>query len=299
MEGSKAPGTVAAAAIRRAPKPHHIDIGTARLAFWVGFPIVLGLFSGSNQIGMIAPALTMAWSFIYWLVLAALMWIGMGIGTAALGFAARRLPYVVTLTAGGLLGIALVRPVHAAYQRLFLPLTADPAQIATLPPLPATLFDWQQLFLGNALLLVFWVGGALFFSAFIGYRPLVAGAAETARSIDIDDAPASAPNAAAPQFAARLEKLRFDALEAIVAEDHYVRCLAAEGEELMLYRFADAITELAPFGWTRIHRSACVRCDRVADFVQIKRNLTLTLHSGRSLAVSGRYQALVLSLLRP
>jgi LytTr DNA-binding domain len=257
-----------------------------RLAFWLGFPVALGLFSGWNQIGMIAPALPAVWSMIYWLLLSLIMWFGLGAGTWLAMRYCGRFGYAAKLLGGTLVGVALTRPVHAAFQELFLPLAQAPETLVTLPMLPVSVDDWTRLYTGNALLMAFWIGGSFFFARFVGYDPFgpdqpLAGAVKVS------------PPTTPPRFAARLTRAPFERLEAIQAEDHYVRCFAERQEELLLYRFADAVLDLDAHGWLRIHRSVCVRRDQIANVTPRGRSMTMTLLSGRQFPVSERYYAIV------
>ena len=258
-----------------------------RLAFWLGFPVALGIFSGWNQIGMIAPALPAAWSMIYWLLLSLIMWLGLGAGTYLGMRFGGQLIYSAKLVAGTLLGVVLTRPVHAAFQDLFLPLARASETLVTLPMLPISLADWARLYTGNALLMAFWIGGSLFFARFVGYRPFGPSQPRV-----MPDGRVQA-STTAPRFAARLARSTFDQLEAIQAEDHYVRCFAERQEELLLYRFADSLLDLEGHDWLRVHRSVCVRRDRIASVTPRGRSMTMTLASGRRFPVSERYYAMV------
>jgi LytTr DNA-binding domain len=262
------------------------------LVFWLGFPAVLGLFSGWNQIGMVAPFLTPAWSMIYWLLLSAVMWSGLGLGTALISRMGRRWSLWLKLSVGAVVGVALTRPVHASFQALFLPLTTNPGVIRALPALPITLTDWRLLFGGNVMLMLFWIGGALFFSRFLGFAPFATISA--ARETVAPPAPAQAP-----LLASRLNRLHFDDVDAIQAEDHYLRLSGSKGEELILYRFADAVAELTPRGWTRVHRSFAVRDAAVKDRFFRGRYVALILSSGQQIPVSERYRAMTERLGAP
>ncbi len=257
----------------------------APLAFWLGFPAVLGLFSGWNQIGIVAPFLTPAWSMIYWLLLAAVMWSGLGLGTALISRMGRHWPLWLRISIGAVVGVALTRPVHASFQALFVPLTANPGAIRPLPALPITLADWRLLFSGNAMLMLFWIGGALFFSRFLGFAPF---ATTSVARVTI----ASPVADQVPLVASRLNRLHFDDVDAIQAEDHYLRLSGGKGEELILYRFADAVAELTPCGWTRVHRSFAVRDAAVKDRLIRSRHVELILSGGRRVPVSERYRAI-------
>ena len=258
----------------------------APFAFWLGFPIVLGLFSGWNQIGMIAPFLTLAWSMIYWLLLSAIMWSGLGLGTVLVARAVPNLPLWAKVIVGAVIGVILTRPVHASFQALFVPLTTNSDTIRRLPALPVTLADWALLFGGNAMLMMFWVGGALFFARFLGFAPFT----RTSRAL-VKEVPVKTSHA--PLVASRLNRLRFDDVDVMQAEDHYLRVTGKKGDELILYRFADAVTELTPLGWTRIHRSFCIRDSAVSARESRGRTLELMMQSGQRVPVSERYRAVV------
>jgi hypothetical protein len=261
----------------------------ARIAFWVGIPIALGLFSGWNQIGILAPALPLAWSMLYWLILSLILWAGLGLGTWIMYWLFKpAAPQLFMLAAGGGLGALLTRPVHAAYQLLFLPLTSHPEQIRTLPMLPLHLADWTQLATGNVMLLLFWVGGGLFFFLFADYAPLRGGRRPAPSNRPFVDVPAPFS-----RFAARLTRLTYPVIEVIRADDHYTCAMAPDGEELVLYRFADAAAELEGAGWLRVHRSYCVRRDRILSIDGRGRTAAITMQGGGIVPVSERYRSMV------
>ena len=259
-----------------------------RLTFWLGFPSVLGIFSGWNAIGMIAPFLTPAWAMLYWMVLSAIMWAGLGFGTELAHRLIPRMPLLAKLVFGAIIGVLLTRPMHASYQALFVPLTTNPDAIRPLPAVPVSLIDWRMLYAGTGLLMLFWIGGSLFFTRFLKFAPFARANMPT---------PAPKASGPAPIIAARLQKLDFDGIELVQAEDHYLRLSGADGEELVLYRFADAIAELSAKGWTRVHRSHCVRDAAVTDFQARGRTLELVLRSGKRVPVSERYRAIAEGLL--
>ncbi len=254
------------------------------ITFWLGFPAALGLFSGWNQIGMVAPSLTLVWSMIYWLLLSGIMWSGLGLGTALVSRATPNGPLWTKISIGAVVGVILTRPIHASFQALFQPLTTNPVAIRTLPALPVTVADWQLLFSGNAMLMMFWIGGALFFARFLGFAPFSKASRATGATVP----PSSA---FVPLVASKLRRLSFDTVNVIRAEDHYLRVSGGKGEELILYRFADAVAELAPQGWTRIHRSFCIRDSAVAGRQTRGRTLELIMQGGQHVPVSERYRA--------
>jgi LytTr DNA-binding domain len=269
--------------------PTAADRRAALWAYWVGFPLALGLFSGWNQIGMIAPGLPLGWAMLYWLALSAIMWAGLGVGTMIVSKLTSRWPTAPTLVFGAVLGVALTRPFHAIFQTFFVPLVSAPADVRTLVFFPLTLRDWGLLYTGNAMLMAFWIGGGLFFARFLGYAPF--------GSAPVSDAVNAAPGAGRPLLANRLARLNFDDVDVIQAEDHYCRLVAKGGEELVLYRFADAVAELGTQGWTRVHRSFCVRDVAIERCEMRKRGVKIIMRSGRIVDVSERYRGVAERLL--
>ena len=268
-------------------------VQSARLAFLVGFPLALGVFAGWNRIGVIAPYLNPQWGMIYWLLLSMLMWFGMAGGTLLVRKAGRRLstPWLAEIVVGAVVGVILTRPFHAEFQLLFLPLaTIDGA--APLPVVPRTVADWSQLFTGNGLLMGFWIGGSLFFSNFVGYAPF-AGPAQArlaGHEGSSNHKPSGPPGVAGTALAQRLTRLDAENIIMVKAEDHYLRAYSADAEELVLHRFADAVAELLPFGWHRVHRSYCVRGDAIVSVKDQGRSATVHLADGSlSAPVSERY----------
>ena len=166
-----------------------------------------------------------------------------------------------------------------------MPLTANPGVIRPLPALPITLADWRLLFSGNAMLMLFWIGGALFFSRFLGFAPFA--------TMSITRVTVASPvTVQVPLVASRLNRLHFDDVDAIQAEDHYLRLSGGKGDELILYRFVDAVAELTPRGWTRVHRSFAVRDAAVKDRLIRGRHVELILSGGQRVPVSERYRAI-------
>jgi len=77
------------------------------------------------------------------------------------------------------------------------------------------------------------------------------------------------------------------ALLAVTAEDHYIRLHLATGEKpLILYRFSDAVADLAAIDGLQVHRGAWVAAAAVARATRRGRRWTLTLADGTEIPVS-------------
>ncbi len=85
-------------------------------------------------------------------------------------------------------------------------------------------------------------------------------------------------------------------LEVIKAEGNYVDVLGADGHELILYRFSQAVEEMSVTGM-QVHRSYWVRRSAVRDMQRSGKTGRLMLASGREVPVSAPYLAAAQSLL--
>lgn len=113
------------------------------------------------------------------------------------------------------------------------------------------------------------------------------GAAETPAPVaaaPLAPAPASLP---ATGIAARAD---IRDLHALVAEDHYLRLHFADGRQtLLLYRFGDAVRELAAIDGQQVHRGAWVAAAAQAKAARDGRKWRLKLTDGTLIAVSETY----------
>ena len=95
---------------------------------------------------------------------------------------------------------------------------------------------------------------------------------------------------APPRFLDRLPaKLRGAAVFAVEAEDHYLRLHTSKGQDLILMRLADAVTELEGVEGAQTHRSWWVARSAVADARRGDGRATLTLQDGAEVPVSRTY----------
>ncbi len=97
-----------------------------------------------------------------------------------------------------------------------------------------------------------------------------------------------------PRFLERFPaKLRGAALYAVEAEDHYLRLHTSKGQDLVLMRLGDAITELDGLEGAQTHRSWWVARNGVADVKRADGKVWLQLHDGADAPVSrGNLKAL-------
>ena len=100
-------------------------------------------------------------------------------------------------------------------------------------------------------------------------------------------APPAPPAEPQSAFLDRLPpRLRGATLYAVEAEDHYLRVHTAKGSDLILFRFSDALGELAGLDGAQTHRSWWVARDAVRAVARGDGRATLTLDGGLKAPVS-------------
>ncbi|MFZ5721513.1 MAG: LytTR family DNA-binding domain-containing protein [Pseudomonadota bacterium] len=93
-----------------------------------------------------------------------------------------------------------------------------------------------------------------------------------------------------PRFLERLPlKLRGADVWAVEAEDHYLRLHTSKGQDLILMRLADAVSELDGIEGMQVHRSWWVARDAIADARRGDGRATLKLKDGAEVPVSRTY----------
>lgn len=88
-------------------------------------------------------------------------------------------------------------------------------------------------------------------------------------------------------------KLRGAEVWAVEAEDHYLRLHTSKGQDLILMRLADAVSELQGIEGAQVHRSWWVAREAIADARRGDGRATLTLKDGAEAPVSRTYARLL------
>jgi len=108
--------------------------------------------------------------------------------------------------------------------------------------------------------------------------------------VDRQAAAATSASDTPPKFLDRLPlKLRGAEIWAVEAEDHYLRLHTSKGQDLILMRLADAISELEGIEGAQAHRSWWVARDAITGAERGDGRATLTLKDGSEVPVSRTY----------
>gem|GEM_PF-4484026 len=97
-----------------------------------------------------------------------------------------------------------------------------------------------------------------------------------------------------PRFLERVQpRAEAENVLLLKAEEHYIRIFLDDREELVLYRFSDAVAELDAQLGCQVHRSYWVSFRSIGRIETGERKITLHLTSGLKVPVSARYQEIV------
>lgn len=97
----------------------------------------------------------------------------------------------------------------------------------------------------------------------------------------------------APAFTERMTKSIGREVWAVKAEQHYIRIYTPKGDELILYRFGDALRDLETQNGLQVHRSFWVAANAVEKVETNGSGLELKLRNGLDVPVSRSFKALV------
>ena len=116
--------------------------------------------------------------------------------------------------------------------------------------------------------------------------PLLGAVTETAMPPRMP-MPAMADNS---PLIARFPKLQGHEIRALEAQEHYVKVYTDKTEELVLYRFADAVKDVEGLNGLQVHRSFWVACEAVTSAKRDGRKVKLVLEDGLEIPVSKTYR---------
>jgi hypothetical protein len=287
-----------------------------RLAFYLGVPLLLGLYSAINnpmlmQIGGLSVAISfyLGHSLIPW-------WINAGTTRLTMIGLAFWRPHRIVLLAIGSVCAGFVTLPYMVW--LYTGLPASPAVPGSMEAFEVTGATFWSYQLRAA---VVWIGVNLVFDRYLGlprYRYSGAGKNPDARrkaqrnerqlpeqgaSAGLSSSPAAIDDEdlymARPRFLEKLDtSVDVQDILAIKAEEHYIRLVTADREYMIYCKFADAVDQLSPRLGIRVHRSHWVNYDAIAGVRKAAKKLSLQLKCGAFAAVSRPYQAMVLQMAK-
>ena len=274
------------------------------LCFYIGIPVFAGLLLGWNRV-FVGAEVARGVAIAFWIGLTLLEWLAAIIGSqvafsllrpwrppawivwcggAALAACiffypiSRYLEFGSTL--GGTTGLATHLPAH---------LRAE-----TIPQLLTMVAG--DVFPGLAL----WVAANYFFAGFLGIPrhrypanavDLAAGSIPDSQlaGAQTDNSRATPHNTSGPIFMRNVTAEKRGTLLALEAQDHYVRVITDCGEDLIHYRFSDAVEDARHVRGLRVHRSYWIANVAIARLERDRHRYRLRLSNGLCVPVSRSY----------
>jgi hypothetical protein len=255
------------------------------LVFYILVPLAFGLIVGWMQ-----PSRSASWSKLpaiyYWVVSFTVGWAMFGIGSQIAKVVLRpwNPPFLLLL----FVGWALANYPAGHFARFHIAATYDMFEQlprAPIPPLPTLSWDILEgnFFDDNVVGFVLWLSiNALF--VYVLRIPRFGYGARPTR-VEIQDA-------ATPAFLARIRPELGSTLLALAAEQHYLRVYTALGNDLILYRFSDAVKEMGARG-VQVHRSYWVAKDASVSTENEGTKTQIVLKNGLKVPVSRTYKIAV------
>lgn len=270
------------------------DLG---LLFYIGVPTAFGLSLGWQGAGVMAGTFSKPVSLVYWLGAANLVWISLELGTRFVSLIAPKgkTPLLILLVGGALVQPLFGRPLLSFWQSLFIGfLPADAVQPA-LHYIFTSLGEYGRIVMANTFIFGVWVAFNFLFDRFLGYPRFrkTTGYAPREKH-DSSDTPASTdPTPEVPLAPSglilRLPQELGQNVIALSAEDHYVRVHTPKGNDLVLYRFKDAVREMPEEKGLQVHRSHWISQSAISRFEEAGRGYQVVLNDSIMIPVSQRY----------
>jgi hypothetical protein len=252
------------------------------LLFFIAVPVAFGLIVGWMQ-----PSRSTSWdklpALYYWVVSFSGGWAIFGIGTQIARVILRpwNPPFFVLL----LVGWALANLPSGYFARFHIAATYDifdHLPRAPIPPLPTLSLDFfnATFFDNNFVGIVLWLSINAFFVYVLRIPRYGYGARPAEETIQ---------STGAPTFLARIKPELGSSVLALAAEQHYLRVYTILGNDLILYRFADAVREMGARG-VQVHRSYWVAKDAAASTEGDGTKAQIVLKNGLKVPVSRTYK---------
>lgn len=269
----------------------------------VGLPAAVAIGLGWFHAGAVTREMPVAHSMLYWLAIWLGYWIAATGCTAVVRAgvpALRKHPFVAAVI-GGLLASAASAVYLQWYSPLFADLLApaDRLRIATFNDLPL-LERVGRSIANSGFGVALWSAANLLTGRREAVRPPTPSypiAAEPTpvpvpAASPLSDTPsASVDRAPANGLAAALAPKSLADVVAVHAQDHYVMIHTQSGQKLILYRFRDAVSDLAEQGGEQIHRSWWLSARAAASAQRIPNTDKLRVSADLIVPVGRHYRA--------
>ena len=261
--------------------------GRQILVLYVAIPIAIGAVLGWYRAGY-TTNYPLAVSVFEWVTNFFLLWIAFDIGTRLVAFLLRlwSAPLWLLLILGGVAGVAVSRPLRTVIREMASDMAPGAQPDLTLP----SDMVWEEyIFVYASVIAVpifIWLVINYIFARNLGIpryghrlKDMTDGTQEEG------DQPAGPP-----EFTKRLSLEPGAEISALQAEDHYLRVYSGKREDLIRYRFSDAVNELRGVPGLQVHRSFWINTEAIDSIKRAGRSYEIVLKSGLEVPVSRSYR---------
>ena len=272
------------------------------LMFYLGWPILFGVILGWTGAGALGSQLPKYMAVPYWVAGILLMRVSLEASTRLVAWTAPKasLPLAALCLLAIPINVYISAPLTYLWQLAFTNLY--PAISA--PQIDSVFITSFSTFIAglrsSVVIALEWVVINLVFDRIMnfprfrystGYEPPAepAPAAPAFPLPEVETSEAVDLSTSDSRFLQKVPKKLGMDISAMSAEDHYVRVYTPLGNDLVLYRFSDAIAELPKEAGFQVHRSHWVRKSAIKDFQKRDKGQVLILSDTLEIPVSKRF----------
>lgn len=266
------------------------------VTLYLVIPLALGAVLGWYRAGYTAEY-PLAVSLFEWTANFLVLWIAFDLGSRLIAFLFKPwpAPLWVILILGGIAGVAVSRPVRTAVRGVAADMAPEAQQDISFP----AGMVWEEFVFAYASvvampILIWMVANYVYANGLgvprYGYLSAKAAAGWLLQSDSEPGSAAAEADPLPPDFAKRLTVGEQAEIWALQAEDHYLRVHTDTKQELIRYRFSDAVGELKGQPGLQVHRSFWVNTKAIDSIKRSGRSYEIVLKSGLEVPVSRSYR---------
>lgn len=262
-------------------------------------PLGIGAVLGWYRAGYAADY-PLAVSLLDWLMNFVTLWIAFDVGSRLIAFLLR--PWTprlwIILVIGGVAGVAVSRPIRSVIRDITSSLAPNvPSEIAFPPNLV-----WEQYVFAYAgviavPILIWVVVNYIYVEALgvprFGHLSKKSEAEQSGQTFvgrEEDQVSAAGPSLHDLEFVKKLSGGPHTGIRALQAEDHYLRVHTDRNNELIRYRFSDALNEVQHLPGLQVHRSFWISTTAINYIRRSGRSYEIVLKGGLEVPVSRSYR---------
>lgn len=262
------------------------------ICFYIGIPMFVGLLLGWNK-AFVGADVSRTVAISFWAGLALLEWFAAVVCSQIMYVILRPLrpsPTVIWLAGVSLAALLFFYPIsrYLEFGSMLGGMTHLPAHLRAESMTQFLRMASADIFPGMAL----WMAANYFYAEFLGIPRHQYAVAESPIARTQTGPPttvAETAETAQPQFMQQVAASKRGQIMALEAQDHYVKVTTDRGNDLIHYRFSDAVRDARVLAGLRVHRSHWVAAHAITELTRANHGYQLQLSNGAEVPVSRSY----------